>query len=150
MGTRSVKVRHSKASYVGGAIGSFIFMLIGLLVVIPATNYIGGAVIHSTSNIQGPEPTKGFGFLKLFGILWTLIAVYGFFFSLYNIFSQNGVPIMEIDMPDNESGADSHRVTTGALPSSESRLRELESLRGKGLISQAEYDDKRREILRDV
>lgn len=57
---------------------------------------------------------------------------------------------MEIDMPDNESGADSHRVTTGALPSSESRLRELESLRGKGLISQAEYDDKRREILRDV
>jgi hypothetical protein len=38
----------------------------------------------------------------------------------------------------------------GSPPSVEERLRQLESLRDKGLISKQEYDEKRREILKDL
>jgi hypothetical protein len=77
--------------------------------------------------------------LGAFGVLWTLIAVAMTGYNLFNVFSARGIATQEIDIEEgnqSESGNDE-----------ENRLERLERLKEKGLITEEEYQKKKREIL---
>ena len=75
----------------------------------------------------------------LFGILWTAVAVFLMVSHGKNAFTDKGSPIYEVDI-DTESEKESI----------EERLRKLDSLYNQGLISKAELEEKRREILNEI
>ena len=76
-----------------------------------------------------------------FGIVWTLVAAAGALMSFYNALSSEGVAkeIIEVeDEPPTE-------------PSSvESRLRLLNDLKVKGLVTPSEYEQRRSAILQEL
>lgn len=74
-----------------------------------------------------------------FGILWTAAAAWITYSHYKNGFTEEGMPTKEIIIED-----------TGDANDIESRLKQLESLYNKGLISTAEYENKRKEILNDL
>jgi Short C-terminal domain len=101
----------------------------------PAASVIGGVV------------GLGFVFLGLFvaipkfgmfGVFWTLVAVVITVAHLYNAFSSRGIANEIIEVSDEEPRA-------GADP--EARLRKLDELRSKSLISDSEYEQRRSKIL---
>ena len=78
----------------------------------------------------------------LFGILWTVMAGFGVFFHYKNAFTEKGMATHEIVVEEDSE--------TSAEPSQENiedKLIKLESLYHQGLITQKEYDSKRKEIL---
>lgn len=78
----------------------------------------------------------------LFGILWTVMAGFGVFFHYKNAFTAKGMATHEIVVEEDSE--------TSAEPSQENiedKLIKLESLYHQGLITQEEYDSKRKEIL---
>ena len=78
----------------------------------------------------------------LFGILWTVMAGFGVFFHYKNAFTEKGIATHEIVVEEDSE--------TSAEPSQENiedKLIKLESLYHQGLITQEEYDSKRKEIL---
>jgi hypothetical protein len=75
-----------------------------------------------------------------FGIVWTLMAVAITVYSAINVFSPRGLAHTEIDI---ERDAEPQE---GDLQFDE-RLRRLERLRDERLISEAEYERKREEIM---
>ena len=117
---RRVTYRPSKAASVSGGIAGVIFILLGIFLVIPT-----------------------FG---AFGVVWTLIAVVITGANLYQAFGkkyvgpeifleEDGVP------PAGEEGTPS---------SAQDRLTELRALYDQRLITQEEYEEKRKEILREL
>lgn len=77
-----------------------------------------------------------------FGILWTLGAAG---ITVYNAYSAFGKGYMgpEINIEDDTSSG-------GTVGGTETRLRELQGLYDRGLITQEEYEMKRQEILREL
>ena len=73
----------------------------------------------------------------LFGIAWTLMAVIITITNAVNAFTDKGVTSHEIIIDDGEE-------------SIESRLRAAEELYNAGMITEAEYEEKRKEILKDL
>ena len=78
----------------------------------------------------------------LFGVLWTLFAVAITAFNAYNAFGRKYVG-PEIHIEDEPAGEDGDGSAAG-------RLSELEELRGRGLITDEEYEKKREEILSEL
>lgn len=114
---RRVTYRPSKAQSALSAVVSGIFVLIGLVFVIPT-----------------------FG---AFGVFWTLIAAVGGVMSGYHAFGKGYIgPEIHIE----DESARSPDPPAAALDA-KSRLEQLESLRDAGLIDGDEYQAKRREIL---
>lgn len=74
---KKVRVRPSKGSSVGGMIGGAVFILIGMIIVIPT-----------------------FG---LFGVFWTLMAVVITGVHTYNVFSKKGLSQYQIDIESTDS-----------------------------------------------
>ena len=99
-------------------IGGIVFTLIGLVVVIPLMSQNNGPV--------------------WFGVLWTGAAAVGAVMGAINAFSDKGIPTEEIVSAGDE--APNTRST-------EDRLRELDDLRQKNLISPEEYIETRKRIL---
>ena len=130
MRRRRVTYRPSKAQGAFGLVWGGVFVLIGLFVAIP----------HF-----GP-----------FGILWTLGAIGITAMNGYQAFGKKYTgPEITIE-EDNPQTSDVHPSsptpeTHDHIPSTaldaKQRLEQLESLRESGLITQSEYDRKRREIL---
>ena len=130
MRRRRVTYRPSKAQGAFGMVWGGVFILIGLFVVIPAV---------------GP-----------FGILWTLAAVAITAMNGYQAFGKTykGPEItIEEDSAQTPDGNPSSpapevhdHIPSPALDAKQ-RLEQLESLKQAGLITQSEYDQKRREIL---
>ena len=130
MRRRRVTYRPSKAQGAFGMVWGGVFILIGLFVVIP---------------IFGP-----------FGILWTLAAIGITAMNGYQAFGKKYTgPEITIEednaqMPDVQPSSPApeihDHIPSTALDAKE-RLEQLESLREAGLITQSEYDRKRREIL---
>lgn len=121
MARKRVTYRPSKAgSALGGVVGG-LFVLIGLFVAIPT-----------------------FG---LFGVLWTLIAVGITGANLYQAFGKGYVgPEIHI-----EEESDSEYAQPAAAPGdTQARLTELRALYDQRLITQEEYEQKRREILKEL
>lgn len=114
---RRVTYRPSKLQSVMSAVVSGIFVLIGLVFVIPT-----------------------FG---AFGVFWTLIAAVGGVMSVCHAFGKGYIgPEIHIE----DEGPRSPAPPAAALDA-KSRLEQLENLRAAGLIDEGEYQAKRREIL---
>jgi len=77
-----------------------------------------------------------------FGILWTLIAVGITGINAYSAFGKGYVG-PEINIEDESPGS-------SAAGGTELRLRELQGLYDRGLITQEEYEAKRQEILKEL
>ena len=77
----------------------------------------------------------------LFGVFWTLIALTIVGMNAYNYFSEEGVASMEVDMDGSEAD---HSADDFAA-----RLRKLTQLRDDRLITEDEFQQKRREILEE-
>ena len=78
-----------------------------------------------------------------FGVLWTLLAVGITVYNGYCAFGKGYVG-PEISIEDDAAGApDGPRDT-------EQRLRELQNLYDSSLITREEYEEKRKEILKDL
>lgn len=76
-----------------------------------------------------------------FGVLWTLIAVVITVTSLYNAFSDRGVATEIIEVSDDSPGESNDP---------EARLRRLDDLKAKSLITPAEYEHRRAQILNEL
>ena len=113
MARRRVTYRPSKASGIFGIIWGGLFVVIGLVVVIPS-----------------------FG---AFGILWTLAALAITGMNAYHAFGKGNVG-PEIHIEDEGYDAPS-------AGSAEERLTELRNLYDRRLITDEEYEAKRKEIL---
>lgn len=130
MRRRRVTYRPSKAQGAFGMVWGGVFVLIGLFVVIPTF---------------GP-----------FGILWTLAAVAITAMNGYQAFGKTykgpEITIEEdsAQMPNEHpspSAPEIHDHIPSTALDAKQRLEQLESLKQAGLITQSEYDQKRREIL---
>ena len=126
---KRITYRPSKGESVFAGIVGVIFVLIGLFVVIPAF---------------GP-----------FGILWTLMAGGIVGLHLYRAFGEKYMgPEIRIEdeegtNPAGETPADAP-PPAAPRPSAEDRLRRLEDLREKRLITANEFEEKRKEILKEL
>ena len=82
-----------------------------------------------------------------FGLLWTglavCFAVFGVFNLIQTIRGRNGVEIVD----ETEGGTG---CTGCAGGSAEQRLQELRNLYDRSLITEEEYEEKRKEILREL
>ena len=117
-----VTYRPSKSSSVFGGVVGVIFVLIGVFVVIPTF---------------GP-----------FGILWTLFAAAITGMNLYQALGKGYVG-PEIHIEEDGSEPCETPVPAGGA-SAQDRLTELRTLYDQRLITQEEYEEKRREILKDL
>lgn len=63
------------------------------------------------------------------------------------VFGGNGMPPLAVDRPKTQAAPPTMTPPPGTSSNAESRLRELQSLRDKGFITQQEFDDKRRAIV---
>lgn len=133
MRRRRVTYRPSKAQGAFGVAVGAIFVVIGLVMVIPA-----------------------FG---LFGVLWTLMAVGITAMNAYQAFGKNytGPQItIEEDEELPRRGAspspapETHDHISSTALDVKGRLQQLKDLKEAGLLSQEEYDKKRQEILKGL
>ncbi len=114
---RKITYRPSKAQGAFGIAAGIVFVVIGLVFVIPT-----------------------FG---AFGIVWTLLAATGTGMEAYRAFGK-GYAGPEIRIEDEGGRTE---VPPAIDLNAESRLEQLKSLRDAGLINDQEYQEKRREIL---
>ena len=86
----------------------------------------------------GPSGSPGDSFGTIFIIFWLICLVGIIIYHLRNALSDDAPPveIVDYDMP-----------TASSPPSAANQLRELEQLKRENLISQAEYEQKRKEIM---
>lgn len=119
MADKRIKVKPGKTQSKFGFVVGILFVLIGCFVAIPAF---------------GP-----------FGIIWTLIAGVITFSHYKNGFSEDGIATHEIIIEDGQS-------ITPVLENEEdieAKLIKLNSLYEQRLITKEEYDEKRKELLKE-
>lgn len=132
MRRRRVTYRPSKAQGAFGVAVGVVFVIIGLVMVIPSF---------------GP-----------FGILWTLIAVGITAMNAYQAFGKGyagpEITIEEDEKPRRGISSSPASETHDHIPSTaldvKGRLEQLKELKEAGLLSQEEYDKKRQEILKGL
>ena len=126
MSAKKVKVKPGKEQSKVGFIVGLIFVLIGLIVVIPT-----------------------FG---VFGIFWTAVAAFIAYSHYKNGFTDEGFPTHEIIIDEEELAGMRECAGTEDFDgeSIEARLKTLASLYDQGLISGEEYEAKRKEILSEI
>ncbi len=116
-------VRPGKAASVMGVLGGVLFLILGVLIVIPT-----------------------FG---LFGVIWTLFALITAGFYGYNLMSQTGSSLYQVDVSPMSPDATSPdaAATDPAATDPASRLRRLDQMLDEGLITTEEHQAKRAAIL---
>lgn len=125
---KRVTYRHSKSGSVMGGVVGVIFVLIGLFVVIPSFSMTGG-------------------FGAIFGVLWTIIAGVIAGTNFYQAFGKGYIgPEIHIE----EEGGTEHAQDAAATGDTQARLTELRALYDQRLITQEEYEQKRKEILEEL
>lgn len=124
--SRSVKVKPGKGQSLAGFFGGLIFCGIGLFVVIPTF---------------GP-----------FGLLWTLFAVVITIMNGVSAFSEKGIASHEIIIEDDSNYMEQYnnQAETDEENTAEERLQELQNLYQKGLITEEEYQQKRKQVLEEI
>jgi hypothetical protein len=78
-----------------------------------------------------------------FGIFWTLVAVAVTVYYAVNVFSEHGVSHQVVEF-EGDLKSDSKESDV------ETRLEKLESLKQKGLLTDAEYKQQRERILKEL
>ena len=128
MARKRVTYRPSKSGSVMGGVVGVIFVLIGLFVVIP-TFSMGG------------------GFGAIFGVFWTILAAVIAGTNFYQAFGKGYIgPEIHIE----EEGKSEHAQDAPAPGDAQARLTELRTLYDQRLITQEEYEQKRKEILEEL
>ena len=128
MTRKRVTYRPSKTGSVLGGVVGVIFVLIGLFVVIP-TFSMGG------------------GFGAIFGVFWTILAAVIAGTNFYQAFGKGYIgPEIHIE----EEGKSEHAQDAPAPGDAQARLTELRALYDQRLITQEEYEQKRKEILEEL
>ena len=128
MARKRVTYRPSKSGSVMGGVVGVIFVLIGLFVVIPSFSMTGG-------------------FGAIFGVLWTIIAGVIAGTNFYQAFGKGYIgPEIHIE----EEGGTEHAQDAAAPGDTQARLTELRALYDQRLITQEEYEQKRKEILEEL
>ena len=128
MARKRVTCRPSKSGSVMGGVVGVIFVLIGLFVVIP-TFSMGG------------------GFGAIFGVFWTILAAVIAGTNFYQAFGKGYIgPEIHIE----EEGKSEHAQDAPAPGDAQARLTQLRALYDQRLITQEEYEQKRREILEEL
>ena len=117
------KVKPSKPVSFMQMIMGGIFACVGLFVVIP-----------TISKTDGPV---------WFGLLWTFAALGGAIVGAINLFSDEGIPTEEFSFT-------SRSTESSNLLTVEQRLKDINSLRDKGLITEEECEAKRAELLKEI
>ena len=79
-----------------------------------------------------------------FGILWTAAAGFIAYSHYKNAYTKEGMPTHETVIEDNEGYEEN-----STIEDIEAKLKKLESLYNQGLISQEEYQEKRKEFLEE-
>lgn len=120
--SKNIKVKPGKAQSMASFITGLVFCAIGMFIAIP---------------------TAG-----LFGVFWTLIAVVITVINGKNAFSDEGIATHEIVIEDEKD--DAGYVTGVTKGSAEERLKKVDDLYQKGLISSEEREQKRKEILGEI
>ena len=117
---RRVTYRPGKAASISGGIAGIVFIFIGVFVMIPT-----------------------FG---AFGVVWTLFAAVITIANLYLAFGKKYVgPEIYLEDEGNLSGSGEE-----SSDSAQDRLTELRTLYDQRLITQEEYEEKRRQILDEL
>nr|WP_294488434.1 SHOCT domain-containing protein [uncultured Anaerosporobacter sp.] len=80
-----------------------------------------------------------------FGLIWTLFAIIMTITQGINAFTDKGIASHEITIDD-----DMQMDKAGQRKSPEERMKELQSLYDKGLVTGEEYQQKRKNILEDI
>lgn len=119
MAPKKIKVKPGKTQSKIGFIVGILFVILGVVVVIPS-----------------------FG---LFGLIWTGVAAMIAFTHYKNGFSDEGVATHEIIIEDGMDVTEIH--DTGEAI--EAKLMKLNSLYEQRLITKEEYDEKRKEFLKE-
>ena len=83
--------------------------------------------------------------IGLFGVIWTVVAAAITVYHAFNVISDRGVAHEVVDFEISPS--DSPASRTSNLESTEQRLKNLDSLRDRGLLREEEYEEQRRRIL---
>ncbi len=124
--SKRVRVKPGKGQSSVGFIAGLVFCFIGLFIVIPT-----------------------FG---IFGIFWTVIAVVITVSHGFNAFSDKGIVSHEIIIDDDDRNHeyDNNHDYMDNRKTPEERLSEIQSLYEKGIITENEYQQKRRQILEDI
>lgn len=145
MRRRNIRYKPSKPQAAMGLAVGILFVILGITMVIPMTF------------------RAGFAPVGLFGLAWTGIAVYSTVINAKYLFgSKDGknenlfggyevteepadepTPAFRTDAPDR-------RHITGAGLDAKGRLEQLETLKSAGLLTQEEYSQKRKEILKEL
>ena len=139
---RNIRYKPSKINSGMTFVVGILFVIIGIAVVLPATI------------------ASGFVPAVLFGLVWTGGAVAITVMHGLNLFGKTtktdlfgGFEVTD-DTPQRpvsfRPDAPDHMHITGASLSPKERLEQLEVLKGAGLIDDGEYQEKRKEILREL
>ena len=124
--SKRIKVKPGKTQSIFGLLAGIVFCLIGLFVVIPSAG--------------------------LFGIFWTIMAVLITVSNGINAFSDKGVSTREIIIDDHDASmtAGENSALSERKKDIELRLRAAEELYKDGTITKEEYDEKRKDILKEL
>ena len=125
---KRVTYRPSKSGSVMGGVVGVIFVLIGLFVVIPTFSMAGG-------------------FGAIFGVFWTIVAGVIAGMNFYQAFGKGYIgPEIHIEEGDGAG----HAQDAAAPGDTQARPTELRALYDQRLITQEEYEQKRKEILEEL
>lgn len=141
MAKKRINYRPGKAQARMGLVVGVLFIIIGVTVVIPATLL------------------SGFSPAALFGLVWTGMAVYTTVVNAKVVFGKEeetqeyfgGYVITEEEpAPPAQSTGETHDHIPSMALDTQRRLEQLQKLKEAGLVTDAEYTEKRREILREL
>lgn len=130
MARKRVTYRPSKSGSIAAGVMGVIFVLIGLFVIIP--NF-------SNSGDYG----------VVFGLLWTIAAGVMAGVNFYEAFGKKYIG-PEIHIEEEEEGEHAQHSPVSPVSDVQSRLAELKTLYDQRLITQEEYEAKRKEILEEL
>lgn len=141
MAKKRINYRPGKAQARMGLVVGVLFIIIGVTVVIPATLF------------------SGFSPAALFGLVWTGMAVYTTVINAKVVFGKEeetqdyfGGYVISEEEPARPAGdtSETHDHIPSTALDARKRLEQLESLKQAGLVTEAEYREKRREILEQL
>ncbi len=120
---RRARVREGKGAAAVGLIAGLIFLFIGITIVMPNAG--------------------------IFGVFWVLMVLLIIGASAYNVLSDRGLSMYEVDVdPAAVEAAAPDPAADGRAGDFDAKLRKLAQLKADGLIDEQEYARKRAEIMK--
>jgi len=118
-----------------------------------AMPFVGVMFTVVAFTVSGEDPGPIEIFVSIFGILFVLMGITSAAYNLYNATRRNRLSAFDITSPGEESDPLNQLVESGGdaqEESVESKLRELDELRRKGLVTDTEYAAQRQRILNTI